>query len=158
MRKYLLITILGLVLTLLQESFTWEFFGAAINPNLILAMCFAFLLADDRRGALYSAFIGGLWLDLTGVGIVGLSSFVLVLLLVIASWIRNTLFKGVWIQVTVIICSTILFKLIMSYPQLVYSWKLFAAGTLTTLTSLAIYWVLDHTRQRYLSFEFRIRA
>ncbi len=158
MRKYFLITIFSLILVLLEESFAGEFLGAALNPNLILALSFAFLFADDRRASLYSALIGGLWLDLMGVGIVGLSSFMLVLLLILASWIRNALFKGVWVQVVVIVCSTMLFKLIMNYPQMNYSWKLVVAGILTSLISLIFYWGLSRTRQRFLSFEFRIRA
>lgn len=158
MRKYLLITTLNLILVLVQGSFIWEFFGSLLNPNLIIALCFAFLLIDDHQAAMFSAFIGGLWLDLAGTGVIGLSSVVLLVLVSSAMWIRRTLFKGAWVQGALIIGSTIMFKLILNYPDLFYSWMLLIAGGLTCLFSFIFYLVLGRTKQRYLSFEFRIRA
>jgi len=158
MRKYLFITVLNLIIILIQESFSWEFFGNALNPNFIIAICFAFIIIDDHQGALYSAFIGGLWLDLAGVGVVGLSSFTLVFLLALAIWVKRVLFKGTWFQVLMVIASTIIFKLVMNYPDLTYSWKLFFSGLLGALVSLGFYLILSKTRRRYLSFEYRIKA
>jgi len=158
MRKYLFITIINLVIVLLQESFSWEFFGQAMNPNFIVAISFAFLMIDDHRGALFSAFIGGFWLDLVGVGIVGLSSFFLVLLLAIALWIKKSTVKAMWFQALLIIGATIIFKLVISYPELNYSWQLFLSGVLSSIISLGFYYILSRTKHRYLSFEFRIKA
>jgi len=158
MKKYLFITIFNLVAVLLQESFSWEFFGQAINPSFIVAISFAFLMVDDHPGAMFSAFIGGLWLDLVGVGIVGMSTFALVLLLVLAMWIKKSMVEAAWFQAILIIGATIIFKLVISYPELTYSWKLFFSGILTSMISLGFHYILSRTKHRYLSFEFRIKA
>ncbi len=158
MRKYLFITIINLVIILLQESFSWEFFGQTMNPSFIIAISFAFLMIDDHPGALFSAFIGGLWLDLVGVGIVGLSSFALVLLLAVSLWIKKSMVGAIWFQATLIVGATIIFKLIISYPELIYSWKLFFSAVLSSIISLGFYYILSRTKHRYLSFEFRIKA
>ncbi len=158
MRKYVLITIFSLVVVLIQESFSWEFFGQAINPSIVIAICFAFLMVDDHLGALFSALIGGLWLDLVGVGIVGVSSFALVILLALAVWVKNSMLRAIWVQAVLVIGVTIIFKLIISYPELTYSWKVFFSGVLSSIISLGFHYILSRTKHRYLSFEFRIKA
>ena len=47
MRKYLLIFAILLILTLLQLSFFPALLGVKFAPNLVLAFCFALLLAGD---------------------------------------------------------------------------------------------------------------
>lgn len=158
MRKYLLITIFILLTVLIQDSFSLEFLGPALNPNLVLALSFAFLLVEDRQSALYSAFIGGLWIDLLGVGIVGLSSFIFVLMIIIASWVRRRLISGLWVQMVLITVFTGIYKLIVNYPNFNYSWSLVLSGLLTLLIMNLVHIVLSRYKTRYLSFEFRIKA
>jgi|GEM_PF-4521276 len=158
MRKYLFITITTLILVLIQDSFLWEFLGTEFNPSLIIALCFALIFCDDSAGALFCALVGGLWLDLMGVGIVGLSSFLLLLLLLAAMWIRRSLLRGVWIQILLVIIITIVFKIAMNYPEAIFSWRLLFSGLLNFLIAMLIHYIIGRTRQKYLSFEFRIRA
>jgi len=158
MRKNLVIMFVCLIFVIFQESFLLEFFGAALNPNLIIALCFTFIFIDDIDSAMFTALIGGLFLDFLGVSIVGLSSLILILLLVISRWMKKTVFRGIWVQIGLIIGSTIIFKLLMGYPGLVYSNKILFSGFLNSAISLVFYLILSKIRQRYLSTEYRIKA
>ena len=158
MRKNIAIIIICLVFVIFQESFMLEFFGSALNPNLIIALSFSFIFIDDYDPALFTALIGGLLLDFLRVGIVGLSSFLIILLLVFSRWIKKTIFRGVWIQIVMIIVSTIVFKLVINYPDVIYSGKILFSGLLNSTVSSLIFLILNRIRQRYLSIEYRIKA
>jgi len=158
MRKNIIITFVCLVFVIFQESFMLEFFGSALNPNLIIALAFSFMFIDDTKRAMFTALIGGLFLDFLGVSIVGLSSFILIVSLGFTAWTKKTVFRGVWTQVVLVIVSTVVFKLLMGYPDIVYSGKLLASGVLNAAISLVFFLVLNKSRQRYLSVEYRIKA
>ncbi|MFC1756054.1 hypothetical protein ACFLZK_01560 [Patescibacteria group bacterium] len=158
MRKSIAIIIICLVFVIFQESFMLEFFGGAINPNLIIALAFSFMFIDDYRTAMFTALVGGIFLDFLGVGIIGLSSFLLILFLLFSRWIKKTIFRGIWIQIVMIIVSTIVFKLVINYPDMIYSGKILFSGLINSIISSLIFLVLNKIRQRYLSIEYRIKA
>lgn len=158
MRKNIAIIFICLMFVIFQESFMLEFFGSALNPNLIIALSFSFIFVDDYKTAFYAALIGGLFLDFLGVGIVGLSSFILILLLVISRWVKKTMFRGIGMQMVLVVVSTIVFKMVMNFPDMVYSGKILFSGVLNSIMSLLVYMVLKRMGERYLSTEYRIKA
>ena len=158
MRKSIIILILSLIFVIFQESFLLEFFGNALNPNLVISLCFGFMLIDDYHDALFTAFIGGLFYDFLGVGIVGLTSFILIVFLATSRWVRKTIFRGAWVQMIFIIVTTVFFKVVMTYPDFDYSSKILASGVVNALISLIFYVVLEKIRKRFLSTEYRIKA
>ncbi len=158
MSKNITILIICLALAIFQESFLLEFFGAALNPNLIIGLCFAFIFIDDYESALFTALMGGLFLDFLGTSIVGLSSLVLILLLLASKWVKRSVFRGIGFQVGLIIISTIVFKVVLGYPEFAYSSPIFFSGILNSAFSWVTYLVLKRSKQRYLSTEYRIKA
>jgi hypothetical protein len=158
MRKYFLIFIVNLILIFLQESFLSEIFGPFLNPSLVISLGYAFLLSEDDDLALFSLLVGGLILDLLGTGIIGLSSVVLVFLLLISFQVRKTIFRGVLTQIVFIIITTVIFKMISGYPPLVYNFKLILSGVANAALAVFAAQILTRFKKRYLSLEFRIKA
>lgn len=158
MRKNLSILIISLIFVIFQESFMLEFFGSALNPNLIICLCFGFMLIDDYEDALFTAFIGGLFYDFLGVGIVGLTSFILILFLAASQWVKKTIFRGAWVQILFIIITTLFFKVAMTYPDFVYSSRVLMSGVFNVAVALVFYALLEKARKRFLSAEYRIKA
>lgn len=158
MRKNIGILFTCLIFVIVQESFLFEFFGASLNPNLIIAFCFSFMLMDDYEGALFTAFMGGLFHDFLGVGIVGLSSMILVLALVFSQWVKKTIFRGMWVQALFIVGFTVVYKLLVSLPDINYSFKVLMSGFLNVGLSLLLFSMLKKFKVSFLSTEYRIKA
>ena len=158
MRNHFFVSIVILVLVLVQESFLLEFFGSYLNPSLVIALAYGLLLTDDESLALYSGFFGGLMLDMVGVGLVGLSSLVLVVLLLVAIFIRKTVFRGFGYQLLMIVLTNVIYVLVLNFPNLGFSSGLLFSGALSGLIALAFSLVVRRMRKRYLSSEYRIRA
>ncbi|HLC93811.1 MAG TPA: hypothetical protein VJG85_02225 [Patescibacteria group bacterium] len=110
MKKYLVIFFVNIVLVLFQNSFLFVFLGGEANPNLILAFAFSLLLLDKSEEALFSAFVGGLLIDLLGFTMPGLSSLVFLLAIYIGLFIKKYLFKSWVLQLIVLMLSTYLGK------------------------------------------------
>lgn len=158
MRKYFIIFIINLIIIFLQESFLVELFGPFLNPNLIIGLGYAFLLSGDDDLALFSLLVGGIILDLLGTGIIGLSSLVLVLLMLISFQVRKTIFRGILNQIIFIVISVVIYKMLSSYPPLIYNFRLVVSGAISAVIAVIVSQILIKFKERYLSFEFRIRA
>ena len=158
MRKNLGILLISLIFVIFQESFMLEFFGSALNPNLIVCVCFAFMLIDDYDGALFTAFMGGLFYDLLGVGVVGLASFILILFLAASQWVKKTVLRGAWVQILFIILATVFFKTALAYPDFVYNTGILVSGVINVFISILFYGLLIKIKNRFLSTEYRIKA
>ncbi len=158
MRKYLIIIFINLLLVFVQESFFLEFFGTVFNPHLVTSLGFSFILLEDDHNGLASMFIGGLLLDLLGTGVIGLSSLVLIVMLLISMLVRKTFFRGLITQIFFIILTTVVFKILMNYPHIIFDKNLILSGLITSFIALLFSFVIRRLKQRYLSLEFRIRA
>jgi len=158
MRKNITILILSLILVIFQESFLLEFFGGALNPNLIIALCFGFMFNEEYDTALFAALIGGLFLDFLSVGIVGMTSIAIIVCLVLSQWVKRTIFMGAWVHIVFVIASTVFYKVIMSYPDFDYNGKILISCIINLVLSLGFYAILRRFKNRFLSTEYRIKS
>ena len=94
MKRVLLLFVVNLVLVLIQTSLFLELFGARFNPNLVLAFALVLFAYNKTATALLSCLIGGVLIDLSGVGILGLTPFIFVILMLILSYARQHLFRS----------------------------------------------------------------
>ena len=124
MGKITLLTLLGIVLVILQTSFFSVLFGNEINPNLIFAFCFAFLLLDDLNSALISGIVLGTIFDILTGSTIGLSALLLVLGIYGAYYFERHVLRGKRSYYTSLFISTYLYQLInlsafyISVPQI----------------------------------------
>lgn len=118
MNKFLFILGINIILVLIQSSFIVEPNYIYYMPNLVLAFAYSLLLMNRSDIGLLSALIGGLLLDLISFRVIGLSSFSLVLLLLITSYIKKYVFKGIVIQLLLLFLIDLLYLLILNMPNL----------------------------------------
>ncbi len=126
-----------MLLVLIQTSFLNVFFGPVLNPNLIIALPFALMLAGKSDYSLFSALIGGLLFDLQGHGLLGLSPLLMVTLLYAISYSRKYVFKGRLVQIILIFAAFVIYTVVLSsYSPVVF---LNALSTLIACLLLHLY-------------------
>lgn len=153
-----IILIVNLILALIQQSFLHEFFGGGFNPNLVLSLAFAFLLIEEDQLALISAIFGGLFLDLGLVSIIGLSPFIFLMFILFSQIIKRTVFRGVILQILLIIVSTVIYKIFLNFPELQVNYKFVVSGVLNSFISITLMYFFTKSSERFLSIEYRIKA
>lgn len=157
MKKYLSLILITLFLAILQNSFLLELLGSELNPNLVLALAFAFVIPGNKNSAFFIAFMGGLFLDFLGAGIIGLSSLVLVSAVLLSSYIKNYLIKGnVSFSITLIF-----FSLISSstqFGQLVINFKTLVSAALTLVFSFILYALIIRFSNVVEQSEYKIKS
>ncbi len=157
MKKYLPIILIVLFLAILQSSFFLELLGSELNPNLVLALAFAFVIPGNKNTAFFIAFTGGIFLDLLGAGVIGLSSLVLVSSVLFSSFAKNYLTKGNFpFSVTLIF-----FSLASSSVQLGYlaiNFKSLFSAILTLAISFILYWLFTRFSNLVEKSEYKIKT
>lgn len=142
-KKHLLLTFTLVILGLFQTSFLFELFGE-VNPNIILALVFAFLYASKTEDALFSAFVGGLIIDLMTSNILGISSLALVVFTLAAGLVRKYAASNMFSQSIMCISTALLYSVVTNFNvKLNFSGVLFSS-TLTLLVSIVIYLVVNN--------------
>ena len=109
-KVYLKFFAITLLLSLLQTNF----FNILLNfpvPILVFAFSLALLSLDDLEYAYFSAFIGGLFLDFLGEGLLGRTSIVFVLFLLLVFYIKKYIFDSLFLYVL----SCIAFSLVWEF-------------------------------------------
>lgn len=99
MRKYVVLIFVNILLATLQLSFFSKLLGNGYAPDLILAFAFAFAFLDMNEEAYFSAFAGGLFLDLLGFNIVGSSSVLYVGSVVLFLVVQKFISKGMLVKI-----------------------------------------------------------
>ncbi|MBT6401785.1 hypothetical protein HN803_08290 [candidate division WWE3 bacterium] len=147
MKKNLTVTFINIILVLIQGSFLRELMGPEIAPNLVIAFAYSLLFMGFEDISLTSIFMGGLFLDLFGFNIVGLSPLVLTGSLILFKYVKKYLFRG-WLSNIVIV---FLAELIYSFVIFGFSQGLFSTwrGALSTLIFSLIFYMLN---QRFKNF------
>lgn len=158
MRKATVLIILNLILVIIQESFFLELFGPSLNISLILALAFGYFLSNQEKEALDSALFGGLVIDLVNPNIIGLSSLLFVVLLLIAGVIKRYFFKGFGFQLVVVVLSVCIYKLVISYPKIHFAQELVISGIMTFILSFMLHLLINKITHKFKSIEYRIRS
>jgi len=145
LKNILILTGITLLLVLLQGSLFQTLFGARYNPNLIIALSFTFFYAGKDELAQITGFVGGLFLDVLGFSIIGISPLLIVGFLLIFSFVRRHLTRG-WVLNLFGVCASTFVYLVLVHggaSNLNFSYL----SSLTTLvTSLILYVLLSRTR------------
>lgn len=155
MRKIILLIVVNIILVALQQSFIPEWIG--LHVNLVLAFAMSFFVMEKSKTALVSAFIGGLVLDLLGFGIVGKSSLVFVLVILIFDFVRDHAFNKWYFNLFFVFLSSLIYSFFAGLPKVLFSsYELFSAvGTL--LASLFFYYLLLRYKKVLESSSYKIR-
>ena len=158
MKKIFFVFTVSLILVLIENSFNYEFFSRILNPSLILALSFAFVLVGDDKLALLTGLFGGLFTDFIGTGVIGLSSTIFVISIYVSIIIKTTLFKGKVFQLVLITICTLLYKFIFNMANFNFSISYLVGAALTMLCSSVFFYVISRISTKYLSTEYRIKA
>lgn len=158
MKRYIILAILIFVTVIFQQSFILELFGPVLTINFVLVYMFAFALNEDMTLAYFTGLIGGLFIDLSGTGIVGLSGFVLILMVWGFSLLRQLFISNYSLHLLLIALFSIVYTLIFSYSSFEFSFNLFAASIFSALLSGIFATIIKRLKRNYLSEEYRIRA
>lgn len=140
MKRVIFLIFINIVLVLFQSSMFSELFGVASNPNLVLAFAFALYFLDLDDMGIISAFIGGIWLDLFGFSIVGISSVTMVGSLLFFIYVKRYLFRGFASNIVSVIVSQSVYLLFLNGNVLNFSQYL-KSGFYTTLSAIVIYYI-----------------
>lgn len=112
MKKYLLLTIVLLLLSLVSYSFT--------SVNLVLLFSISILLLGNDKIAAVSGFVGGLFLDLLGVRSFGVITFSLCLVILLILFIRRFIGKSKLSTIVLWVLAILLFDSVLSLPLIVF--------------------------------------
>ncbi len=119
MKKYVIITGVNIVLTILQLSFFPEVLGVWYSPNLVLALSLALLFRDQLEAAMFCGFVGGLFLDFLSFTPAGLSSLTICASVFCVYLGRRYLFRGTAFFVVCTLLSPAIFAFVVNLPKVV---------------------------------------
>ena len=108
MKRYLLLTIILLLLSLISYSFT--------SVNLILIFSLSLLFLGNDKIAAVSGFVGGLFLDLLGVRSFGVMALSLCLVIFLILLVRRFVGKSMISVVVLWVLAILLFDVVLSLP------------------------------------------
>ncbi|OGC46366.1 hypothetical protein A2V49_02390 [candidate division WWE3 bacterium RBG_19FT_COMBO_34_6] len=158
MKKIFLVLIVSLILVFIENSFSYEFLGRMLNPSLILALSFAFVLTGDDKLALFTGLFGGIFTDFIGTWVIGSSSTFFVVSIYISIILKTTMFKGKVFQLVLITLCTLFYKFIFNLADFNFSLSYILGAALTMLCSSIFFYVISKISTKYLSTEYRIKA
>ena len=160
MNRYLIILIANILLSLFQTSFLNELFGTYLNFNLILAFSFSFLLLDEDELSVFSAFTGGLMLDMLSLGFVGSYAMFLTISLYISYLVKRYIFKSFVFQLILVFIFSVLYKSFMFYLNgggiVVINIYLLISHLGTTFFASVFYLLNSYIKERFLKHEYRL--
>ena len=144
---YLKFFAITLFLSLLQTNFLNILLKFPV-PVLIFTFSLALLSLDGLERAYFSAFVGGLFLDLLGDGLLGPSSAFLVLFLLLVFFIKKYIFDSLFLYVFACIVFSLVWEFLF-FPKTLHIQWVFMFFNL--LTFALFYYLLKR-------FEFSKRA
>ncbi|OGC70417.1 hypothetical protein A2415_01295 [candidate division WWE3 bacterium RIFOXYC1_FULL_39_7] len=112
MKKILLLSLTGIILIIMQTSFFSVLFGNEVNPNLVFAFCFAFLLLDDLDSALMSGLVFGTLFDILSGTTIGFTTLILILAIYGGYLFNKQVLRGKRSYILMLILSTYLYQII----------------------------------------------
>lgn len=142
-KKYFTLSLLIFTLVLFQTSFFPVFFEKGLNPVLVISLIFALFLLDRTKYALFSAFIGGVLLDILGFTLLGSSSLVFVLCIMATILIRKYVLKNAISQSILCISSVLIYSVFITYPNKLPIENVVYGSILTLLISYVFYYLLS---------------
>ncbi len=149
MKHYIFITLINIILVMIQISFFYRLFGRSLNPNLITALAFSLFFWGAYDKALFSALIGGIFLDLMGFGTVGLSAIILITCLLLAFYIKKYMFKGWTTQILNLFIASAIYSVLIGFHNFSFDIKTVFSGLLTVAISLIFYGVLRNYEPKH---------
>ena len=140
--KKLVYILMLLILSLIEKSFLGELFGA-FSPNLILALAFALGSSQKYDLALFTAFFGGLFVDLASFNIFGLTTFTYTVGLFLSSLIKKYVFKGLHAQFFMLFLVYLTYQVVLTYVTRSHLFVLnFFAGFVSTFILYLSFYIL----------------
>lgn len=141
MRKSLIIILItNIVLVLFQTSFFNILFGD-YSPNLIMAFAFAVVFTLKGEYKYLSGFIGGLFFDLLTFNIIGLTSVILILTMIMSYIIKKFFISRTYMNIVLVFISSIIFDFIIVSGTL-FNVELLVRALLTSIVSIIMYFFI----------------
>ncbi|MDC0449042.1 hypothetical protein OAL67_00330 [bacterium] len=149
MKKNIVVLLIAFVLSIFQTAFFLEIFGPTLNPNIILAFCFALYIGWSARVGIFGAFVGGLFLDLVTLGPIGLSSLVFCCAVYLGSILQKRVLRGLQFQVIVLILFFILHKILTGTDITNFGSDHILSLFLSLFSFVGFYWLISSFRSRF---------
>jgi hypothetical protein len=86
--------LISIVFVILETSFFSVIFGNEVNPNVIIAFCFAYLVLDELDSALLSAIVFGTAYDIFSLNLIGVTPVFLVLTIYLTYILERNILRG----------------------------------------------------------------
>lgn len=153
---YTAIFLANVFLVLGQNSFFNELLGNYLNPNLVLAFAFSILMIRDSEYSFFSAFLGGLFIDLSSMGILGISPVFFTFVILISYIIRKYFSRVPVLHMTLFFVYAVFYKYLMNFGgdfDLLKS----LAGSGTSIIAVGLFYLLNrYLALRYSSGEYKV--
>jgi rod shape-determining protein MreD len=160
MNRYILVIVTNIFIALFQTSFLNELLGPSLNFNLLLAFSFSLLLLNEDDLSLFSAFTGGLMLDMLSFNIIGSYTIVFILALYISYLIKRYFINNFAFQLFLTFIFSIVFKMFQLFLNdggiPVLSILLLLSYFGTTLIAVAFYLLNSYVKERLLKHEYKL--
>lgn len=127
---------------------SWQLTGSLwldwLMPHLVLALVMATALSGDWQSSLFSATLGGLWLDMVSGSLIGLQLILLALVAYSISLLNRQVFQqpGYAVALFLFWVMASLFELIVNLVVGQLTWQFILTALLTALLATAFYQLL----------------
>lgn len=139
MKKTILLIFIMFALAIFQNTFFLELFESVKNPNLVLAFCFSLVILKRRNAALHSAFVGGLFLDLFGPGIIGLSSVLFLGFIFVAIFVQNYVAGNIFVVLVMLYVFAVIYPGLVSFSLIPKAGTVLVGGVITLVMCIVFY-------------------
>lgn len=150
--KIVLVVLINIIFSLIQTSFFSNLVGSVFVPNIVFIFAFSLMFWDLKKLSLMSAFVGGLFLDLLGFNIVGLSSLIMVGSLNLFFIVRRHFSKGWVVNLLFFSLSLVLYDYILG--NLVNIGLKEYTGFILAMVVIAVFFIM--VIKRFLNYLHKI--
>jgi hypothetical protein len=143
MKKHPILTVvlINIIFAVLQTSFFSYLLGTKMNIDIIASVCFALVLLNSDDMSYFSALVGGLFIDLLGTGLIGITSVLLTVYVYLYKWLNTFYMRNIISKVLFSIVYFYILKLI-ALRVFVFDSQLLFSTILTVITGYILSFLL----------------
>ncbi len=138
--KYLISLLILFSLVLVQRSLLPLLLPALGLPHLVLLFVLIHHFMHPSRTVVVEALVAGIFLDLTGMELVGITSITLIAILLLTNLLDSRLRFSFWQMLLVVSLSSLALRLVVTFPHLV--WQMLLSGVLLDIILFVLFFPL----------------
>ncbi|MEZ6255352.1 MAG: hypothetical protein R3B92_01045 [Patescibacteria group bacterium] len=140
-RHLTFIILINFALAFIQTSFLYALSPAVYIPNLVLAFGYAFLVDKKLELGAGSLFIGGIFVDLFGLGIIGLTPLIFLTFFMIIRFLDAYAFKSWATYILGLILTHLGYFLLLTFSFNYFSFNLLIGTSNTLILCLSFVYI-----------------